>query len=648
MRKIIVVLFVISIVIVVSSLSEEPEPSIPPIPTEFLREKISLSTESGTITLTDKTGKQQFQIWIEAKYIGARKKKILVEQWMYNKESNQLSSEILIQKVPWSISIQIKDQQLQILTKAHSVPDTLIQYERVLLNWDTGFLRYLDRAYEWERTKEQRYHIDRWTHKLLQYLPSTSGRAYWIDIQAESVNLDNSKGITAEVELSNTLNHPLKLYESCYSKYSRPYEKKIKYEYEPASTPRKATIKFNFSEQPQIEKLRYPNRYKAALSFTDHADQSNTQRLRTLMFGQESPEGNQKGFAGHGLAMSKSIFMLPRRGYERQGSSSEYQTLLAEIQEVTPQELGLHTASGAPDTIDETKQGIEAAKPILANQNIHFWIDHQPVTNCESISNEGSGYRIGSRKQYKVLDVLKQNNYRYFWAGYDDHAPTDKINMFDPEKPFHYVPILYNHRGIDPAKDPIFIFSTLWRATSFPQFLQNYNDKKLESLIANRGLHIAHTYLDTHVTDKSTKKYTWTLMDQTKDGLVLKSKVEELFAHLGELQNQRKIWVSGIVAIGEHLRLMEMVDTEEIATGIYQLHNNSDTPIKGASFRISGLHLDTVILLNEIPLPSESYEWENDTLIFEMDLSAKQTHILQVGKAKQYLPLIIYTETQRQ
>ncbi|MEC7985940.1 MAG: hypothetical protein VX278_12310, partial [Myxococcota bacterium] len=425
-------------------------------PQSYREAELNIEGERWSISTSE--GAFSFRLMTESKYKGQKKVEKAIDSWVWNETKQELSSAHRIAEMNWRFHVDIQDTHLQLRIEVDGNEKKEIQRERLWLEVEAIDIEHLGRDYRW-RSLEKRYALDRWTPQYLRlYTPDGMVRMRG---EAESVWLEEKKGrYRIALELSHQANHPLKIFRKCYAQYEEAQEEERVNRYaQPSRFVRKANLFLSLNEGPLLEPLRYPHRYKAAISFNDHADQSNLLKLKALMLGTSTERSeNKKGFAGHGLSMSKSVFVREAKGYDRQGSSEPYVDLLEEIQNTSTQEIGLHSVSGEVDNRTQTEAGLAFAERLQSMGGGRFWIDHQPSTNCEAISNEGGGYRRGARAQYQIVDLLKEYGYHYVWAGFDLPPPADGINLFDPERPENRSPVLYTHSGIDSAGS-IFLFS---------------------------------------------------------------------------------------------------------------------------------------------------------------------------------------------
>jgi hypothetical protein len=319
---------------------------------------------------------------------------------------------------------------------------------------------------------------------------------------------------------------------------------------------------------------------------------------------------DDRGFAGRGLSMTKTVFPLRARPYPPQLDDPAFVALLDALH-ARGVEIGPHSASGAPDETARTAEGLA----LLRRYRPRTWIDHQPNTNCEAVTNRGL-----SDGPFSVKAALEAEGYRYLWAGYDLPEAGAHLNLFAPERPAAIVPVLHRHPL---AGESLWFFHSLWRSWARARFLAAYSDDALDRLAADRGLHVAHTYLDTHRTTGPLAP--WTLLEPIDGGFALRPEADAMFARLQARQERGELWVTGIGPISDHLRAVEAL-TWTVRGGA--LHVETAAPIRdlgwvlpegGGSVSLDGAPLPVVGDLATVPsLPAGA-----STLLFDPPLGPR-------------------------
>ena len=85
----------------------------------------------------------------------------------------------------------------------------------------------------------------------------------------------------------------------------------------------------------------------------------------------------------------------------------------------------------------------------------------------------------------------------------------------------------------------------------------------------------------------------------------------------------------GIVAIGEHLRLMESLEIEEVDGG-FTIYNPNTVEVRGASFRLSTLTEEPSVFIDGVGLGADNYRWKTDGYSFFFDLKPTTKHRIEL------------------
>jgi hypothetical protein len=325
-----------------------------------------------------------------------------------------------------------------------------------------------------------------------------------------------------------------------------------------------------------------------------------------------SEDGGTGGFVGHGLGLTKTVFHRGRHRGPLQLSvpayAEEVRRLIAAGVEIGPHSVG----SGA----DKREKTAESLAVFTAMGAAPVWIDHQPATNCEALSSRGAD----PTSRFFVVDHLRSHGYRYAWAGTDVKEPSDEINLFDPARPQAHAPVLYAHSLIDPdPQTPIRLFSSVWRYHDIGTFLAKYDSGRLDQLEADRGLHIAHTYLDS--LSRSAGHRGKSLLMRDGATVRVRPEVDTWLAGLAARQSDRRLWVSGVVAMADHLLAMASVSLSPVSGGV---RIRSEEAVRGASFLIPGHPVD--VRLDGQPVGTQAQDVEG--LVVWLDLAAGSESIL--------------------
>jgi hypothetical protein len=228
---------------------------------------------------------------------------------------------------------------------------------------------------------------------------------------------------------------------------------------------------------------RWPAGARAAVVLTDHADRTDPEALRAVLWGSSDPRaqgGVGAGVLGRGLKITRTFFVHARRG----ALDDPEIALLADDLVTAGSEVALHSVTPERDDRAAVRAGLAAAAPWRPAT----WIDHQPYTNCEAVSSRGAG----AEGPFAVRDLLAGAGVRWVWAAgdVDGRSGSRVVNLL----------------GGDPAEARAAIFPLpqdprLWvfRSSMFHaapgELAAALSDAELARLERERGLFVAHTYL---------------------------------------------------------------------------------------------------------------------------------------------------------
>lgn len=94
------------------------------------------------------------------------------------------------------------------------------------------------------------------------------------------------------------------------------------------------------------------------------------------------------------------------------------------------------------------------------------------------------------------MDLLVKHGYGYAWSGIDV-PPSSTLNLLLPKRVDHYNPVLWPAGRLWPGMPAsLWLFSTMMTYIDSAKFFALYKKTTLDKLERERGLHIAHTYLE--------------------------------------------------------------------------------------------------------------------------------------------------------
>ncbi len=327
-----------------------------------------------------------------------------------------------------------------------------------------------------------------------------------------------------------------------------------------------------------LVKARYPDGRRAALVVTDHADQSSLHTLAALT----------KGLLAHHLEITKALFA---HGADRPQLEDPKVSKLADELSEAGSEIVPHSATPRPDS----RQVTQAALERFARWKTRTWIDHQPETNCEAFGDQG--FHVGGK--FGIADLLEAHQYQYVWA--EDDAPPNEFNLLRPQRLDQRAPTVWPIGRLDlGGPDSLWMFRTVWAFLEAKRFYALYSGAALDRLERERGLHVAHTYLETYHAKRTRFGMRNLLVPDDpkeqpggKGAVKLDPRFDALLGQLEERQARGSLWVPTLGALGDRLRATAEVTITLLADGSAVLH--APKAMTGATFVVGQPNLKVLI-----------------------------------------------------
>jgi hypothetical protein len=332
-----------------------------------------------------------------------------------------------------------------------------------------------------------------------------------------------------------------------------------------------------------VGKSHFPDGRRAALAITDHADQTSLVTLRALAYGRSDPPASSPptmGLVGHHIAITKALFA---HGSDRPQLEDPAVAALADELHQAGSEIVPHSATPRRDDRTVTAAALDKFERWQART----WIDHQPETNCEAFGDEG--YHSSGR--FGIADLLAAHNYDYVWAEVDlDPGP---LNLLRPDHLSARAPTVWPIGRLD-AGGPgnLWMFRSQWAFLEAKHFYNMYSTVALDRLERERGIHVAHTYLETyhpHRTKFGLKNLLVPADGRGQSGgpgpVMLAPEFERLLATLAARQERGTLWIPTLALLADRLRAMAEVKLTLASDGRIRLE--TPHPLAGATFVIA-------------------------------------------------------------
>ena len=331
---------------------------------------------------------------------------------------------------------------------------------------------------------------------------------------------------------------------------------------------------------PMLAKAKFPDGRRAALVITDHADQTTARTFAALVHGRSDKPSATMGLLAHRLRITKSLFA---HGTDRPQLESPDVVKLADQLYVAGSEIVPHSATPKRDERPVTM----AALDTFARWHARTWIDHQPETNCEAFGDQG----FRSSGKFAIADLLAAHGYDYVWAEVD--LEPGPLNLLRADHFAQRAPTIWPIGRLD-AGGPsgLWMFRSQWAFLEAKHFYNMYAPAALDRLERERGLHIAHTYLETYHpphTKFGLKNLIVPVDAHEKAGgpgpVQLAPEFERLLASLQARQERGTLWIPTLAALGDRLRAV--ADLKMTVGADQRVLVQTQVPIAGATFVVA-------------------------------------------------------------
>jgi hypothetical protein len=319
---------------------------------------------------------------------------------------------------------------------------------------------------------------------------------------------------------------------------------------------------------------------------------------------------------GHQLRITKSLFahgsVPPQLDDPRVVALADQ--LYAGGSEIVP-----HSATPQRDD----RQTMTDAFDLFARWHARTFIDHQPETNCEAFGNQG----FRSTGKYAIADLLQIHGYQYIWAEIDEDPGP--LNLLHPARLAVRAPTVWPLGRLDETgPTQLWMFRSQWAFVSAPGFYAMYSPAALDRLERERGIHIAHTYLETYHPPRTKfglRNLLVPINPRDRAGgtgaVMLAPVFEQLLASLQARQQRGSLWVPTLAMLADRLRAMADVTLTLIDDKQILVH--ADVPVSGATFVVQMPHAEVRVA----DAPPNGLRNEGNATVFWVDLAAGDTLI---------------------
>lgn len=328
---------------------------------------------------------------------------------------------------------------------------------------------------------------------------------------------------------------------------------------------------------------RWPAGARAAVVLTDHADRTDPDALRAVLWGSSDPRaagGAGAGLLGRGLRITRSFF-----AHARVGALDDPEIrLLAEDLLDGGSEVALHSVTPERDARDAVRAGLASAaawRPVT-------WIDHQPYTNCEAIASRGAG-----EGPWGIRDLLAEAGVRWVWAAgdVDGRAGTRIVNLLGGP-PGEARPAVFPL----PHDPRLWVFRSSMFYAAPAELGAALSDAALAALEDERGLFVAHTYLGPSArTTQSEARRARLAVVRSGDALAVHPGLDAAFARLASHVRAGRLASLAWAEAGDRLRALADVAVRYRPDGAAEVRNHGAAAIPALTVALPAAGLEVAV-----------------------------------------------------
>lgn len=328
-----------------------------------------------------------------------------------------------------------------------------------------------------------------------------------------------------------------------------------------------------FEEEPLLPDInRWPNGKRAALTISNDADGSTSDRLRAVFFGSNNPANPKymtQGFVANGIRVSNTVF-----GANQSLQNAVWMEILN-----SGNTIGYHTYA---NTTDPPGTNATALLQDLLPFNIRMWIDHGLHFNPEDIGYDG----LDPASPSYVADVINQSGIDYIWVA--DTPPTNPFNAYD--EAWRLPHLQYE---VPTLTRPIWFFgrtrAEAWEYTNGSSMLTmkyQITPDNLDNLLEKKGLHISYTHLCFGENSTTTSFF----ITAPNGDLEIRPEVNDMLLMLKYYSDHRGLWIDTTESVFDRMLAIDRVKVQQVLpTGINGIHaltliNASDYDISDFNF----------------------------------------------------------------
>jgi len=337
---------------------------------------------------------------------------------------------------------------------------------------------------------------------------------------------------------------------------------------------------------PQLTPMPVPSGYLGALIFTEHADYTDHDSLRTVIYGTNDTKNStygKKGFIGHNLTATWSVFAVSSYGGEGLDSpelKSIIDDMYANRFEITP-----HSLSGIVNNETPDRKMVETYLPWYANYSCRDWIDHGLASGARNSQLKSLGWDPNS--PYYIMDLFQNNSILYAWA-FIDAKPDDAKGLSTSKNSSVGLPgdIVWQNTNLAlPNGTSLYQWKTC--ATGKGLGLTYYTNSTVDHMLSTYGVSIWHDYWPDNSSLSNQSSYNYYYY---KDNHTINETFDSFLTNISAQKQAGKLWNPTASQYIDYWIAANNVEVRCTGVNTYTVVNHNSDTLSGFSMRVQGAY----------------------------------------------------------
>jgi hypothetical protein len=335
---------------------------------------------------------------------------------------------------------------------------------------------------------------------------------------------------------------------------------------------------------PQLTPMPVPSGYLGALIFTEHADYTDHDSLRTVMYGTNDTKNStygKKGFIGHNITATWSVFAVSSYGGEGL-DSPELKNITDDMSnhsfEITPHSLSAIVNENTPN-----RKMVETYLPwYVENYSCRDWIDHGLASGARNSQLKSLGWDPNS--PYYIMDLFQNNSILYTWA-FIDAKPDDAKGLSTSKNSSVGLPgdIVWQNTNLAlPNGTSLYQWKTC--ATGKGLGLTYYTNSTVDHMLSTYGVSIWHDYWPDN---SSALNYYYV---RSQPSYTINETFDNFLTNISDQKQAGKLWNPTASQYIDYWIAASNVEVRCTGVNTYTVVNHNSDTVNGFSMRVKGAY----------------------------------------------------------